>query len=181
MDNIPNNTPENNYVPYEQNQTPNTYYAQNPMPNTHSVPFVENTNQIPVSANGAPLSLNEFKDQSAKFKRELKGSAITCYVCLGISIVVSLLFYPIGLALDFVFLGLTLGMHLGKSKICATVLMVLSIINSLLSIALTGTATGIVIVIAGISAFVCYRHVEKEYKKYLSEFNNQYNNTPFQQ
>jgi len=98
--------------------------------------------------------------------KTIKTSAIVCYICLAISLIFAILFNYAGL-IDVVILGaLTLGMHLGKSKVCAIILLIYSIISTLIAFASTGSFTGYLWILASILAVVSYSKLTKAYKAF---------------
>ena len=69
-----------------------------------------------------------------------------------------------GILDSLVLLGITLGMHLGKSKVCAIVLLVFACLEALYGIIATGTPTSVLWVITGIWAVITFNKADKEYK-----------------
>ncbi len=104
-------------------------------------------------------------------KKNIKSAAIVCYVCVGISAIASfaLLKNPWMLIDVAIYLGLTLGMHLGNSKICAILLLVFSILECAYSVYQFGTPAGWWLIIAAVSAVSTFNKLGKEYNKFLLE------------
>ncbi|MBR0467146.1 MAG: zinc ribbon domain-containing protein [Clostridia bacterium] len=102
------------------------------------------------------------------FKRDLKNVAIACYICAGLNGIISLILNPLGIIDSLVLLGVTLGMHLGKSKTCAIILLIVACFEALYGIIATGRPTSIIWVIAGVWAVVIFNKAGKEYKNYIS-------------
>lgn len=92
-------------------------------------------------------------------------TAILCYVCAGITAISSLVFNPYGLIDAAILLGIALGMHLGKSRVCAILLLVFSIIECVVCLVLTYSFPFWWLV-AGISALVTFNKIEKQYKQF---------------
>lgn len=128
------------------------------------------TNQnsgAPVPPSGQPVSRKDFINLYAQpsFKKDIKSIAILCYVCAGITFIVSCAFNPFGIIDALALLGLALGMHLAKSRVCAILVFVLSIIEVILS--LTVGMIPIWWLVAGIYALVVFNKIEKQYKEFL--------------
>ena len=98
------------------------------------------------------------------FKRDVRNIAVVCYICAGLNAIISLILNPFGILDSLILLGITLGMHLGKSKVCAILLLIFACIEALYGIIATGTPTGILWVIAGIWAVITFNKADKEYK-----------------
>ena len=98
-----------------------------------------------------------------KLSKELKTTAIVCYVLLAISLIVAILINWLGIIDVIVFGALTLGMHLKKSKGCAIALLVVSIISTLISFVATGSFTGYLWIIISICAVRNFNKLEKAY------------------
>lgn len=128
----------------------------------------QNNTQYPPS--GQPVSKKEFIDKYAdpSIKKGIKSSAITCYVCAGINFLVAVALNPVGILDSLILLGLALGMHLGRSKVCAILILILSAIEMIIGIALTGTPSGYLWLIAGIASVVAFSKVDKQYKQFLN-------------
>ena len=94
-----------------------------------------------------------------------------CYVCVGISAIASfaILKNPLMLIDVAIYLGLTLGMHLGNSKVCAILLLIFSIIECVFSVIEFGAPSGWWLIIAGVSAVSTFNKLGKEYNKFLLE------------
>ncbi len=59
-------------------------------------------------------------------------------------------------------------MHLGRSKVCAILILILSAIEMIVGIALTGTPSSYLWLIAGIANVVTFSKVDKQYKQFLN-------------
>lgn len=102
------------------------------------------------------------------FKRDIKNISIACYILAGINAIISLIVNPLGITDSILLLGITLGMHLSKSKVCAIILLVFACLEALYGIIAIGMPTSILWVIAGIWAVVTFNKADKEYKNYIS-------------
>ncbi len=99
------------------------------------------------------------------FAKNIKTTAIIGYACAGINALLSVAVNPLGLIDSVIFLGLTLGVHLGKSKGCAIGMLVYAIFTVVLGLVLTGTLSGWLWIIAGASAVSVFSNAEKRYKE----------------
>ncbi len=100
------------------------------------------------------------------FAKEVRNVAILCYVCAGLNALLSIFLNPVGLIDSLLLLGLALGMHLGKSKVCAILILVLACVEMLIGIILVGSPGGVLWLIAGIWAVVIFNRADKQYKNY---------------
>ena len=120
------------------------------------------TTPIPV---GQLVSKSDFRKNyaPAKFYKELKIISIIAYVLVGINVLLAFVnpYILIDVAL---ILGLTLGMHLGKSKGCAIGLLVYSCINTLLTLA-GGQLGGWWWILMSAYAIKIFADVDKQYKQ----------------
>lgn len=98
--------------------------------------------------------------------KEIRNIAILCYICAAITFIVSCIVNPIGIIDAFILTGFALGMHLAKSRVCAILILILSIVEMVLSL-LVGSFP-IWWLIAGVSAVVTFEKIEKQYKSFLS-------------
>lgn len=107
----------------------------------------------------------------ANLKKNIKSAAIVCYVCVGISAIASFALFqePFMLIDVAIYLGLTLGMHLGNSKVCAILLLIFSILECVLSVVQFGRPSGWWLIIAAVSAVSTFNKLGKEYNKFLLE------------
>lgn len=101
-------------------------------------------------------------------KKNIKTAAIVCYICVAISAVAALVLLdnPLMLIDVVVYLALTLGMHLGNSKICAILLLIFSVVECIISIVSFGTPAGWWLIIAAASAVSTFRKLDKEYNNF---------------
>ena len=113
------------------------------------------------------ITLKEyFKNYAGeKFNKNVRTAAIIGYVCVGINALISILMAPIGLVESAILLGLTLGMHLGKSKGCAIGMLVYSIFTVVLTLVMYGTFGGWLWIVAGGTAVAVFKGAEKRFKE----------------
>lgn len=102
----------------------------------------------------------------ASIKKAIRNSAIWCYICGGITVVSALLINPFAILDGLAFIGLGLGVHLGKSKACAIIALVLSILEVVIALLATGMLSGWLWIIAGVSCVVSTNKADKCYKQF---------------
>lgn len=118
---------------------------------------------------GTQVSKKEYYKKYAgeSFYRNLKITAICGYVLSGLAMI-SALTMPL-LLLDLaIYLGLTLGMHLGKSKGCAIGITAYSAFSVVYALILTGQLAGWGWLAVGIWGIVIFSNADKRYKKLVS-------------
>ena len=114
----------------------------------------------------------DFKDFLTRFapeevRKSLRSASILAYACAGISAVANLVLgYPLGLIDVAILLGLALGMHLGKSKICAILLLIAAVVEVAYTLAITGNFGGWLWILAGVSGVMAFAKADKMYKQY---------------
>ncbi len=142
-------------------QVNNQQVQVNVQPNTYITP-----NDVQLPPPGQPVSRKEFIDKYAQpsFKKDIRNIAILCYVCAGITFLLSCLINPFGIIDALVLLGFALGMHLGKSKVCAILILILSIIECV--VGLVAGSFPFWWLIAGVSAVITFNKIEKQYKQF---------------
>lgn len=118
---------------------------------------------------GTALTKKEFINANTDFKRKIRNAAIICYVCAGITAIVAMLVYPPALIDAVLLLGLALGMHLGKSKVCAFLILVLACFEAIMGLVQNGSLSGYLWIVAGVLAVITFRKIDKAYKEYCSE------------
>lgn len=118
--------------------------------------------------NGQYISKKEFINKYAEpsLRNNIRNIAIFCYVCAGLTFVVSCLLNPFGIIDALLLAGFALGMHLGKSKVFAILILVLSIIEVIAGL-VSGAASGVIWVVAGITAVITFNKIDKQYKQFL--------------
>lgn len=149
-------------APSATTQTHQANHNNIPQPNTSNY----NT-ENPLPPSGYPVSRKEFINKYAQpsLKKNITSIAILCYVCAGLTFVVSCLLNPLGIIDALVLAAFALGMHLAKSKVCAILILILSIVEVLIS--LVAGSFPFWWLIAGISAVITFNKIEKQYKAFL--------------
>lgn len=98
------------------------------------------------------------------FYSNLKTTSICAYVMCGISLLTVLV--NVSALIDVaICLGLTLGMHIKKSKGCAIGILIYSIINLVVYLVATGSLGGWAWLVVGIYAVLLFHNTEKRYKE----------------
>lgn len=128
----------------------------------------EETNEIPLPPTGYPVSRKEFinKYVQPSLRKNITSIAILCYVCAGLTFIVSCLFNPFGIIDALILAGLALGMQLAKRRVFAVLILIFSMIEVLLS--LVSGSFPFWWLIAGISAVVTFNKIEKEYRQFMN-------------
>lgn len=149
------------------NQTQGTYYSTVQAEGPVNGPTIG----IPTDIDRKSVSKKEFinKYASPVFKKNINSISIACYALSAISVAVNL-----AMGSDFYFLidtvvvlAVVLGMHLGKSKICAILLLVISIAECILSSISLGRPAGWWWIIISIYAVSSFKKIDKEYKEFI--------------
>lgn len=126
-----------------------------------------------VQATGRVISKREFYERYLPgLKKDLRGVGILCYVCVVLNSALAMAVSPWMLIDSLLLLGFALGTHLGKSKVCAVLLLILGCVEVLAGIVETGTPSGILWLIAGISAVTVFRKADKQYAQFLAANSN---------
>ena len=147
--------------------------AQTPVQQPVQTPVQQPVQQPTFPGAAAPqkaATKKEFLElpENAKLKKEINTSGIFCYVCAALSVVVGVLLAGnYAVLLDAVILiGLGLGVHLAKSRVCAIILLVYSVFNVVYLLVSTGRFGGYLIVIAAVYAVINTFKLEKAWKAY---------------
>lgn len=145
------------------NNTQNEMQSNCEQPDVFSTPT-----DTPLPPSGQPVSRKEFIDKYAQpsLRKSITSIAILCYVCAGLTFVVSCIMNPAGIIDALILTVLALGMHLAKSKVCAILILVFSIVEVIFSL-MVG-AFPVWWLIAGISAVVVFSKIDKQYKQFLN-------------
>lgn len=143
------------------------YAAQYPTP---AMPNPDMPKPIPY---GQQVSLSDYRCHYASegFKKSIRICAILCYVMCGINLLLALL-EPVYLLDVAIQLGLTLGLHLKKSKGCAIAMIVYAAISMILGLINAGMLTGWLWLILGIAATNTINNVDKEYNDIMNRRNS---------
>lgn len=113
------------------------------------------------------ISKKDYIDKHAPdIKRQIRNAAIWCYICGGITVASAVMLNPIGIIDGLVFVGLGLGVHLGKSKACAIIALVLACVEVGLALALTGMLSGWLWIIAGVCCVIATNKADKRYNQF---------------
>ncbi len=141
-------------VPY----TPNAVNGVQPMPDL----------QLNMPPTDVVVDKREYRSKYVKnFNKDIRNISILCYVCVVINSALAFAMDPYGLIDAGLLLAITLGLHLGKSKVCAYLLLALSIVEIVIAIAYRGSGPYWWL-IAAILAVKTFMKADKEYKEYVS-------------
>ncbi len=102
------------------------------------------------------------------FRNNVRVIAIMGYILCGIGSAAALV-APAVLIDMAIYLGLVLGMHLGKSKLCVIGILLYSVFSVVVTLVLSGTLGGWGWLILGIYAAVVFNNAEKRYYKLMDE------------
>lgn len=129
----------------------------------------------------APINRNISRDEylntyaDPKLKKEIKSCVIICYVLLALNFVVGIVVSVVNSYVNWMTLidliiygGLTLGIHLKKSKGCAIALLVISALSTVITFIITHTVSGYLWIIVAIFAIVNIGKLNKAYAQYKS-------------
>ena len=121
------------------------------------------------------MSKKEFwkKGLPAKTRGEIVTGAVFAYISAAITAVVAVLFLPLSLIDAALTLGLGLGLHLARSRVCGIVLSVYFIWSKIVMVA-NGSAKsigwmGIVMIVAFVTATVGAFQYQKLWKQYQND------------
>lgn len=126
------------------------------------------------------MSKQEFyKNHANKRDRgNIRAAAILGYICAGATLLLGLLVQNYFVIIDVVLiLGLSLGVHIAKSRACAVLLLIYAIINLVISLLATGRITGWWMIIVGICGIMGTFNFYKDYQKYLQSNQESANET----
>ncbi len=115
------------------------------------------------------VSKGDFRRQYAppEQKKSIAVVSIIGYVLCGINLLVALV-NPFALIDVAVFLGLTLGVHLRKSKGCAIAMLVYGIVGCVLGLLSTGTPTGWIWIILSAVAMSAIHKIDCVYEQFTA-------------
>lgn len=113
------------------------------------------------------VSLKEYCKTYApeKLRKSLRNWCIVAYVLVGVNVLFSLLVNPLALVDTAILLGLTLGMHLGKSKGCAIGMIVYSAISMVVGLIATGSLSGWMWLCVGLAGYQALKKMAEQYKE----------------
>jgi len=114
------------------------------------------------------ISKSEFCQYHApdKIRKNIKGSAILCYISAAVTAVFAILFSPMMLLDTTIILVLGLLIHLKQSRVCAVLLLAYGLFNCAVMLLYTGRVTGWLIVLAGVFAVIYTFQLEKAYQEF---------------
>ena len=130
---------------------------------------LQNVPFVPEPVQEKPVDFKDFLTRFApeEVRKSLRSASILAYACAGISAVANLVLgYPLGLIDVAILLGLAFGMHIGKSKICAILLLVAAVAEVAYTLATTGNFGGWLWILAGVSGVMAFAKAEKMYKQF---------------
>lgn len=114
------------------------------------------------------ISKSEFCRNYApdKMRKNIRASAILCYVSAAVTAGFAILFNPMMFLDVIIILVLGLLIHLKQSRVCAVLLLVYSLINCVVMLLSTGRITGWLIILAGVFAVIYTFQLEKAYREF---------------
>ncbi len=137
-------------------------YANAPVPTAYAPAPAEYAPRVTTKKEFLELPGNQ------NVKREIKTSAIICYVCAGITLAAGIALdgFPSVLIDVAILVGMGLGIHLAQSRVCAVILLLYSLVNMIYSIVVIGRPAGYLVVIAGVYAVIYTFKADKLWKQY---------------
>lgn len=116
--------------------------------------------------------------ENDKMRKEITTAAIICYICAGLTAVLGLIGTFAGGGVYFlldvaILVGMGLGIQLAQSRVCAILLLVYSVFNTVMNLIFSSRLGGYLIVIAAIFAVIYTFKAEKAWKAYQSNTVNQ--------
>lgn len=113
-------------------------------------------------------------EENKKMRNMCNAAGIICYVAAGITLLSIFLTSSWTSILDVgILVGLGLGIHLKQNRVCAIILLVYSIINTIYILIAMGTFGGWLIIVAGIYAVISTFNVDKQWKLYQQQTGGQ--------
>lgn len=154
-----------------QNNTQQQYYAYN-----------HPGSNIPYDLDRKTVSKKDYinKYATAALRKNINSTAYLLYGLSVFSLVLNFVmagFNWITLVEIGVLVALIVGMHIGKSKICAILLLIASIAETVLTLILSGQLAGWWWIIASVYAISCFNKLDKEYNSFLMNANG--NGNPY--
>ena len=124
--------------------------------------------QQPMPPAGMPVSFKEFTDNylQPSLKKDLKNVCIGLYICVALNIVLSIIFNPWGLIDVALLAGITTGMLVAKKRVFGILAIILSVIESIMSIIVAATPP-IWWLAASVFAFITLKKIDEQYKNFL--------------
>ena len=114
------------------------------------------------------ISKSEFCRSFApdKMRKNIRASAILCYISAAVTAVFAILFNPFMLLDVIIVLVLGLLIHLKQSRVCAVLLLAYSLFNCVVMLLSTGRFSGWLIILAGVFAVMYTFQLEKAYQAF---------------
>lgn len=137
--------------------------AAQPMPNAGNA---YGASVGPVSQPG--MTKKEFDKHTniVNVKKQISGAGIACYIIAGINLILMFALSADNLLDILLILGMGLGIHLAKSRVCSIILTVYGAINVIVMVVLTGSAGGWWILVVGIYAIINTFKYQKAWAEY---------------
>lgn len=175
----------------DENAAPDAQQFAPPVQNYEAPEQNDNTQQQYYAYNNAGSNIPDGLDRKTVSKKDYinkyataalrKNINSTAYLLYGLS-VVSLIFNFIMAGFSWITLAeigvmvaLIVGIHIGKSKVCAILLLIVSIAETVLTLVLSGQVAGWWWIIASIYAVSIFRKLDKEYNSFLMNENRSAN------
>lgn len=121
--------------------------------------------------NNTQVSFRKFVNEigDPKIKKEMNSVGIIGYILAAINLLISIVSMNLNGIVDVVLIaGFSLGIHIGKSRICAILLLIYGAINFIVMTAQYGRPAGYWGLILGICAIREFYKAHKQYKEYIS-------------
>ena len=117
------------------------------------------------------ISKSEFCRNHApdKVRKNIRASAILCYVSAVVTGVLAVLISPTMLLDAAIVLVLGLLIHLKQSRVCAVLLLAYGIFSCIVVFLSTGRITGWLIILAGVFAVIYTFQLEKVYREFRGD------------
>lgn len=103
---------------------------------------------------------------SDKMCKNIRASAILCYVSAAITAIFAIMFNPFMFLDVIIVLVLGLFIHLKQSRVCAVLLLAYSLFNCVVMLLSTGQFSGWLIILAGVFAVIYTFQLEKAYQEF---------------
>ena len=145
----------------------NQFNGFNPQQNTEPGRDAEGYKLLP---EGVMVTKAEYRKEyaPAQLYKSIRGMCIALYIFLGLSAVLSFLVNPFALVEIAVVIGLTLGVHLVKSKGCVIAILVYSCISCVVGIVTSGTPSALLWIALSISMLMSINKVDKHYNEVMA-------------
>ena len=137
-------------------------------------PFPGTESAAPAQYGGAPRAATKKEflllPDNVQMKKQLRSSAIICYVCAALSLALAFITDNMISLVDVVIVAaLGLGIHFRQSRACAVALLAYAALGAILSLVSSGKMSGYLVVLAGIYAISATFKLEKEWKQYRGD------------